>query len=96
METKISLREFDKKIIIKEKVEKGKKKTIISKIESIDGYENNKKSYEEFGKQLKTKLGCGCSVLTEENTIELVFQGYHKEKIINYMKEKYPKLKIST
>jgi translation initiation factor 1 (eIF-1/SUI1) len=94
---KIDLTEFDKKIIIREKVERGKKKTIIEGLISIETIENTKKSHEELGKKLKIKFGCGCHVLEEEKgKFVLIFQGYHKDKITKYIKTNYPKVTIST
>lgn len=79
---KIDLLSFDKKVIIKEQVEKGKKKTIIFGLSSINGFENSKKAHEDFSKKIKVKLGCGCHVSEnqEENNItySIIFQGIQK------------------
>jgi translation initiation factor 1 (eIF-1/SUI1) len=92
---KTTVQALDQKIIIKEKKEKGKNKTYVSGLTAIDNDTNTKVGAEKLGKTLKTKFGCGCHVVEEDKSFCLVFQGYHRDKIANYLKEKYPQIKIS-
>jgi translation initiation factor 1 (eIF-1/SUI1) len=86
---------IDRKVVIKEKIEKGKKKTYVIGLELIDDL-NTTKRLKEFTKKLKTNFGCGCQLTKDDNKKDLlILQGSHKEKITIYIKSKYPSVQIT-
>lgn len=87
------LENLDKKLIIKEIKEKGKNKTFIQGFNLYDEFKDND-SLKKFMKELKNKFACACTLLVENNQSKLMLQGFHKDKIREFMKEKYPKIKI--
>ena len=86
---------IDKKVSIKEKVERGKKKTVVSGLEMIDDLATEK-GLKDFAKKLKTGFGCGCQITKDEDTKKdiLIFQGNHRDKIYTFIKKAYPNTQI--
>ncbi len=83
----------EKKVIIKECIVKGKKKTHVMGLNTVDGLETLK-DITKFTKEMKTSFGCGCQIVTEEGKQNLILQGNHRAKTILYLKTKYPNIKI--
>lgn len=86
------LENLDKKLVIKEIKEKGKKKTFIQGFNLYEEFKDNE-NLKKFVKEMKNKFGCACTSITENNQQKLMLQGFHKEKIKDFIKEKYPKIK---
>lgn len=87
---------IDKKVVIKEKIEKGKKKTVVSGLEIIEELSSDK-GLRNFSKKLKTTFGCGCQLTIDTDTKQkiLIFQGNHKDKIRALIKDKYPNIQVA-
>lgn len=84
---------LDKKVIIKEKIEKGKNKTVVTGLELVEEL-STEKGLRNFAKKIKTGFGCGCHMTKDDVSKQniLIFQGNHRNKIKALIKEKYPNI----